>query len=72
MFQTGRRIAAAFHARDGHGRNTVGGELKAFVFFEIIGAGKQAVDNRDDETKLDSLRREVKDFVQAFPLPSDN
>jgi glycine hydroxymethyltransferase len=32
---------------------------------------KQAVDHRDDEAKLAELRAEVKEFVQAFPLPSD-
>lgn len=32
---------------------------------------KQAVDARDDERALESLRAEVKEFVQQFPLPSD-
>lgn len=32
---------------------------------------KQAIDARDDEAKLTSLRDEVKQFVQQFPLPSD-
>lgn len=32
---------------------------------------KQAIDARDDETTLAKLRKEVKDFVQQFPLPSD-
>lgn len=32
---------------------------------------KQAIDNREDEKKLNELREEVKAFVQAFPLPSD-
>lgn len=33
---------------------------------------KQAIDNRDDETKLNKLREEVKEFCLKFPLPSDN
>lgn len=32
---------------------------------------KQAIDSRDDEEKLASLRAEVKAFVAQFPLPSD-
>lgn len=32
---------------------------------------KQAIDNRDDESKLNMLRDEVKQFALAFPLPSD-
>lgn len=32
---------------------------------------KQAIDARDDETTLASLRQQVKAFVQDFPLPSD-
>jgi len=32
---------------------------------------KQAIDNRDDKAKLASLREEVKDFISAYPLPSD-
>jgi glycine hydroxymethyltransferase len=32
---------------------------------------KQAIDNREDETKLNKLRMEVKDFALKFPLPSD-
>jgi len=32
---------------------------------------KQAVDAREDEDKLGALRKEVKAFVQQFPLPSD-
>jgi glycine hydroxymethyltransferase len=32
---------------------------------------KQAIDARDDEAKLASLRKEVKIFVIQFPLPSD-
>lgn len=30
---------------------------------------KQAIDNRDDETKLTALRGEVKSFLKDFPLP---
>ena len=32
---------------------------------------KQAIDNREDESKLVSLREEVKTFISAYPLPSD-
>jgi glycine hydroxymethyltransferase len=32
---------------------------------------KQAIDNRDDEAKLNKLRNEVKAFALKFPLPSD-
>lgn len=32
---------------------------------------KQAIDNRDDDTTLVELRRNVNAFVQQFPLPSD-
>jgi glycine hydroxymethyltransferase len=32
---------------------------------------KQAIDAREDETTLATLRAEVKAFVQQFPLPSD-
>lgn len=32
---------------------------------------KQAIDARDNNAKLDSLRAEVKDFVAQYPLPSD-
>lgn len=32
---------------------------------------KQAIDNRENEAKLVELKAEVKEFVQAFPLPSD-
>lgn len=32
---------------------------------------KQAVDNRDDEKKLNMLRDEVTEFALTFPLPSD-
>lgn len=33
---------------------------------------KQAIDNRDDEAKLASLREEVKAFISSYPLPSDS
>jgi glycine hydroxymethyltransferase len=33
---------------------------------------KQAIDNREDEAKLNKLRDEVKAFALTFPLPSDN
>ncbi|MEO6513340.1 MAG: serine hydroxymethyltransferase [Candidatus Saccharimonadales bacterium] len=33
---------------------------------------KQAIDARDDETKLAALREEVKAFALKFPLPSDD
>jgi glycine hydroxymethyltransferase len=33
---------------------------------------KQAIDNREDEAKLNMLRDEVKQFALRFPLPSDN
>lgn len=32
---------------------------------------KQAIDAREDEAKLAALRKEVKEFVKQFPLPSD-
>jgi glycine hydroxymethyltransferase len=32
---------------------------------------KQAIDARDDGSKLDQLKSEVHNFVQQFPLPSD-
>jgi glycine hydroxymethyltransferase len=32
---------------------------------------KQAIDNREDEDKLNKLREEVKQFALKFPLPSD-
>ncbi len=32
---------------------------------------KQAIDNRENEAKLAELKAKVKEFVQAFPLPSD-
>lgn len=33
---------------------------------------KQAIDNREDEAKLNTLRDEIKQFALKFPLPSDN
>jgi glycine hydroxymethyltransferase len=33
---------------------------------------KQAIDGREDESKLSQLRQEVKEFSLKFPLPSDN
>jgi glycine hydroxymethyltransferase len=33
---------------------------------------KQAIDNREDDQKLNKLRDEVKRFALKFPLPSDN
>jgi glycine hydroxymethyltransferase len=33
---------------------------------------KQAIDAREDESKLSELREEVKNFVVQFPLPSDS
>jgi glycine hydroxymethyltransferase len=33
---------------------------------------KQAIDAREDETKLAKIREEVKAFALQFPLPSDN
>ena len=32
---------------------------------------KQAIDNRDDEEKLNLLSKEVKKFALQYPLPSD-
>ena len=32
---------------------------------------KQAIDSREDETRLAALREEVKAFISAYPLPSD-
>lgn len=32
---------------------------------------KQAIDNREDEEKLNKLREEVRQFATKFPLPSD-
>jgi glycine hydroxymethyltransferase len=32
---------------------------------------KQAIENREDETKLSMLRNEVREFALQFPLPSD-
>ena len=33
---------------------------------------RQAIDNRDDEDTLNTLRMQVKDFALRFPLPSDS
>ena len=33
---------------------------------------KQAIDNREDDTKLNKLRNEVKAFALKYPLPSDS
>ncbi len=33
---------------------------------------KQALDNRDNDTKLQEIREEVKSFALTFPLPSDS
>jgi glycine hydroxymethyltransferase len=33
---------------------------------------KQAIDNREDEPKLNALRDEVRQFALNYPLPSDN
>ena len=33
---------------------------------------RQAIDNRQDSTKLDGLRKQVKECALQFPLPSDN
>jgi len=32
---------------------------------------KQAIDNREDEAKLNMLRDEVRQFALQYPLPSD-
>jgi glycine hydroxymethyltransferase len=46
--------------------------LKEEHMAQIADWMKQAVDARDDEAKLEMLRKEVKDFVVKFPLPSDS
>ncbi len=33
---------------------------------------KQAIDNRNDDAKLDELQAQVREFTLHFPLPSDN
>lgn len=33
---------------------------------------KQAIENREDEAKLDELKKQTKEFALKFPLPSDN
>ncbi len=45
--------------------------LKEEHMAQIADWMKQAIDARDDEETLKSLRDEVKAFVQQFPLPSD-
>ena len=46
--------------------------LKEEHMAQIADWMKQAIDAREDETTVASLRGEVKAFVQQFPLPSDN
>jgi len=46
--------------------------LKEEHMAQIADWMKQAIDAREDETTLASLRGEVKAFVQQFPLPSDD
>lgn len=36
----------------------------------IAGWMKQAIDNRNDEAKLENLRQEVKNFLKDFPVPA--
>lgn len=45
--------------------------LKEEHMAQIADWMKQAIDAREDETRLAKLRSEVKAFVQQFPLPSD-
>jgi len=45
--------------------------LKESDMVKIADWMKQAIDNRDDETKLAAIRDEVKAFAVQFPLPSD-
>ena len=45
--------------------------LKEEHMMQIADWMKQAIDAREDEEKLSSLREEVKAFVKQFPLPSD-
>jgi glycine hydroxymethyltransferase len=45
--------------------------LKEQHMAQIADWMKQAVDAREDEERLKMLRKEVKDFVVQFPLPSD-
>ena len=33
---------------------------------------KQAITQRSDSTKIDSIKEQVKEFCLQFPLPSDN
>ncbi len=46
--------------------------LKEKDMAQIASWMKQAIDNREDEAKLNKLRDEVKQFALRFPLPSDN
>ncbi|MEK7594400.1 MAG: serine hydroxymethyltransferase [Patescibacteria group bacterium] len=46
--------------------------LKEKDMAKIAAWMKQAIDNREDETKLNKLRDEVKKFALKFPLPSDS
>ena len=46
--------------------------LKEEHMAQIAGWMKQAIDAREDESKLAKLREEVRVFVEQFPLPSDN
>jgi len=45
--------------------------LKEEHMAQIAGWMKKAIDTREDEKTLQTLREEVKDFVAKFPLPSD-
>src|SRR4051812_12454040 len=45
--------------------------LKEEHMAKIASWMKQAIDAREDENELFKLRSEVKEFVQQFPLPSD-
>jgi len=45
--------------------------LKEEHMVQIAEWMKQAIDAREDEETLSKLRKEVKDFVAKFPLPSD-
>jgi glycine hydroxymethyltransferase len=46
--------------------------LKEEHMAQIANWMKQAIDARENPEMLTKLREEVKDFVQQFPLPSDN
>ena len=45
--------------------------LKEADMAKIAAWMKQAIDNRENESKLKSLRQEVRQFALQFPLPSD-